>query len=291
MDFRVWQLELRGERFGDEQPIHFDKDGPLYAGWDAPTSNITARVNGNGSSMSGASRVATKTLTFPLAVHVDGEEEAQVWLERFAAAWAPVDDGPIELTFRTPVRTYTVTGLPGRWSQVNDFAIRYGYVKVVAEFELTDVLFYDANVNVDVIGVERVAGGLSWPVVWPMTFGSISPGSLVVTNEGNRSTGLILLLGASTDVVAPQFGVLPSGEVLSFPTLTISAGQWLYVDTAKRIARIQSGSSDTSGTSVTHLINYSASTWPLLPIGTHLVVLSAIGDGVGLVGWRSAWLI
>lgn len=286
-----WGVTCRGIDLGDGTPFPFRETGPNLFGWSGLRTSDTDVSGRDGWVASSPDYLgkSSRKMTLPFHAVAGSAEEVQQRYREFSDAFPPGVD--LEVTIRTPEREFTVFARAREVAIPNAPNLRTDFIaSVTVQLALTDPNMY-GPVQGGSITLGVSTGGLSWPVVWPMRFGNVSPGALTVTNDGNRPAGIIFSI-YSTGVVAPIVGVYNTGEFLSFPTLTIPSGQYLYVDTAKRIARIQPGLSNSTGSySVKHLLDRPTSKWPLLPPGSSNVFLTGAGTGGGLVAWRSAWLV
>lgn len=127
-------------------------------------------------------------------------------------------------------------------------------------------------------------GGLVFPLVFPLTFGTGAlGGQIAVTNSGTLQTWPTFnVLGP---VTAPIIRNADTGESLEFdPTFTVAAGQTLVINTANRTASY-------AGANVRARL-FTASWFPLNPGVTNLA-FSSLGSYDAsaqlTASWRNAW--
>jgi hypothetical protein len=87
----------------------------------------------------------------------------------------------------------------------------------------------------------------------------------------------------------PRFSLDTTGETLSFPTLTLAAGDYLEIDTRNHTALVN-GSPDASRLGQ---LDFAASTWWRLRPGTNTVRYNPVtvaGGAQAVLFWRPAWL-
>jgi hypothetical protein len=129
--------------------------------------------------------------------------------------------------------------------------------------------------------------GISYPVSYPVSYEvSTSGGPVTVTNAGNTSVSpVVRMYGPCSGPVISVDG----GGALSFPTLTINAGDYVEVDFRERTV-LADGRASLSRLGTLDFA--SASWWRLLP-GDNLVRYSPAsysGAAAAVVMWRDSWL-
>ncbi|MEU9703103.1 hypothetical protein [Streptomyces sp. NPDC047981] len=110
---------------------------------------------------------------------------------------------------------------------------KFGYIPLDVAFDATDPLWYADTETVTEIPLGWLTGGgFSAPVVAPIFVKSgitaaERPGW--VTNEGTTDTWpVIRIMGPCTQISVIH---VPTGRTLSLPSLSLSAGQWVEIDT------------------------------------------------------------
>lgn len=128
--------------------------------------------------------------------------------------------------------------------------------------------------------VGGATGGFTFPVVFPLTFDSGAvPGSTTVVTAGTAPSPVHWrLYGPFSDPIVRR---VDTGEQLSFPGLSVAAGDYLAIDTDARTVLLND---DLSQSRYNRLDFASASWWRLPASGSTPVVFSATGASAGAVG-------
>lgn len=146
-----------------------------------------------------------------------------------------------------------------------------------------DPLRYATVASTASCGLATTSGGLAFPLVFPLDFGSGSTGgTLLLTNAGNTATWPIwTITGPVTNPVIVNTG---TGERLTL-TITVDAGQQLILDTDARTVMLQGVASRRGSLS-------STSAWFPLRAGATAIAFqaSSYDPATSLsAAWRSAW--
>ena len=149
------------------------------------------------------------------------------------------------------------------------------------QFLCADPRRYAMDAKSATLTLPAESGGLDYPLAYPLTYGTSSGGSRVVSNTGGTSTPPVLtFVGPLTDPVVSS----STGWRLGF-ALTIGAGESLVVDTAAGTAKLD-GVTDRLYTITTDSSPIERCT---LPPGDSTVALTApSGAGTVLVAFRDA---
>ncbi|MEV5849822.1 phage tail protein [Streptomyces sp. NPDC051985] len=158
----------------------------------------------------------------------------------------------------------------------------------VLEFSLTmtapDPLRYSYGLNVRTCPLPSSSGGVSFPLTFPLDFGSGSSGGrLLLENAGTAPTWPVWRIGGPC--VQPVITDTATGEELAFD-LTLQDGEFLLVDTDARSVLLQ-------GTASRRAALRPGSDWfPLRP-GQNPVLFRArdFASAARLTAeWRDAWI-
>ena len=130
-------------------------------------------------------------------------------------------------------------------------------------------------------------GGFSGPFSGPF-YGNpgLVPGSSVVTVGGTIDAYPVLDIYGPCD--SPLFRVVDTGQQMSFPGLSIAAGDYLHVDVAARSITLNNDPAQPRY----DRLDFVTASWPTLPPGSPEVVFSATGTGpstAAVVSWRNQW--
>lgn len=135
--------------------------------------------------------------------------------------------------------------------------------------------------------VGGASGGMTFPMTFPLAFQpGLVPGASVLSVSG--TVGAPPTIDIYGPCSGPLFRVVDTGIEMSFPSLTINAGDFVHIDVAARTITVNN---DPSQSRYSYL-DFAASAWPLLPPGSPQVVFSPASSSAGceaVVSWRSQW--
>lgn len=182
---------------------------------------------------------APRQVQIDAAIRIPGQRAAA--LDVLAALQRPAADTAVRLvggathTLRIAGDGRPVKRLSGRLRRL-DPEIRqaiHGYIPLDIEFVATDPTWYaDTESTVEIPLGWLTGGGFAAPVVAPIyvqsgTVAANRPGW--VTNTGDTDTWpVIRITGPCTQATVTH---VASGRSLALPTLTLTAGQWVEIDT------------------------------------------------------------
>jgi hypothetical protein len=131
-------------------------------------------------------------------------------------------------------------------------------------------------------------GGMTFPQTFPETFAAgLVPGASILTVNGSANASpLIDIYGPCS---APLFRVVDTGDQMSFSGLTINSGDYLHIDVAARTITLNNDPTQ----SRYNFLDFSTSSWPVLPPGFPQVVFSPASSSPGcqaVLSWSSQWL-
>lgn len=189
--------------------------------------------------------------------------------------------------------TFTIPGVAGgatgrvlarcrRRSIPVNLPYQYGIAEAVVELVATDPRIYTNGLNTDTVDLENAAGGVSFPLTFPFTFGSSSTGSIQAVNSGNFPAPVVLTIDGP--ITNPSVLNNTTGEELAF-TITLASGESLVIDTEARTVLL-------NGTASRYSTLSTDSVWFDLQPGTTELKLtgSTAGSPLLTAEWRSAWL-
>ena len=172
--------------------------------------------------------------------------------------------------------------------------------KPVAMFHATSPYVYGPGKDATV-GLPNPTSGMTFPALFPLTFGASTPNGVTVTNGGNSAVRPVLVI--SGPVTNPQISNAsltgnPSIK-LTNPTqsgYTVQTGDQLVVDLTARTVLYYVGGVG-SGTQPASRLSWvvSGSTWWSLRAGSNLVQLNS-GDSVHVAGtctveWADTYIL
>lgn len=163
--------------------------------------------------------------------------------------------------------------------------INYVFRKARVEVSLyaTDPRIYDISINSLSVGLPTGTGGTSWPVTWPLSWGTAAPGgTMTCLNAGTIETRPILSIAGPID--NPTVQNVTTGQSISFG-LTLGSTDTLTIDMLNKVVQLNGGGNLRGSLS-------SGYFWGLPP-GSNTVQFSANTTKTGsqlTVKWASAWL-
>ncbi|MFI6329854.1 phage distal tail protein [Micromonospora chersina] len=268
--------------------------GTLYEtlrGFDPWTRQVRAE-QGDGrawadGAWSGAEWTADAVVPIPVRVKDAANRTPGGWLaahQALAAAFAPSHED-IELRWCTGGTEYVLFGRP-RMVEPNVDTVPAGWSYSRCAFAALDPTIYSGVEHSTTLGLPSTVGGLTVPVTLPLTVAaSVTSGRGIITNGGTKTTGLRVRIDGPA--VEPRISLLTdNGTAVVRVWTTLTAGQWLDIDTAARTVYLN-GTASRRGVTTADGIG-----WPTLPTGTHELAFDASGydpAATATVRWRDTW--
>lgn len=234
-------------------------------------------------SWSGAEWTDQVVIPMRLVVLAAGAAGWMSAMQQLLAAFAP-SNNDIELRFVIGGVEYVMFGRPRLVDPEARMIDGTGYVQ--AAFVALDPRVYSGVEHSVVLGLPSTSGGLTVPVTAPLTIpATVTAGRATIVNAGTAPVGLKLRIdGPATE---PRVLLLtPAGTAIVRMWLTLTAGQWLDIDTAAKTVYLN-GTASRRGQATGDGIG-----WPILPNGTaELAFDSPVYDAAALLTakWRDAW--
>ncbi|MEU7435731.1 hypothetical protein AB0B07_33560 [Streptomyces sioyaensis] len=270
VDLQEGQWDLGGVLMGAGTQVRFKEVTGL--GWPGTRDSDVDQPSADGV-YPGPDYYTARTIEFDANIRVPGDGPAceALLAQLQAAADDPttrlVGGATMPLRVRRPgSTTRRVNGRLRRLAPEMATAI-HGFIPVDMAFEATDPTWYgDVEQAVDIPLGWMTGGGFTAPVVAPIfvtsaTTAAERPGW--VTNAGTRDTWPVLRInGPCSNVTITH---VASGRVLALPTLVLTAGQWLEMDTRPgrlSVVRENGGNAETYLSAASRLDKFS------LPPGT-----------------------
>lgn len=236
LELTDWQYELGGVLMGAGTPIQVLETTGLGR---PPVRDNDTDQPGMDGAFAGPDYYASRQVQFDAAVRIPGDPAA--CHDVVDALQAAADDPAVRLAggvtmplrMKRPGRPIKV--LNGRLRKVDpEYArVAHGYVPLDIEFIATDPTFYADEVTTTEIPLGWLTGGgFAAPVVAPIyvqsgTVAADRPGW--ATNQGTSDAWPIIRISGPVATVTVTHA--ESGRQLSFPTLNLTAGQWIEIDT------------------------------------------------------------
>lgn len=282
-----FQWELNGLLMGDGTAYNFKQ----VDGLDLPpmrTSDVP-RSSDHGA-WRGLNLSSERTITATVDV---GPETTNAAFEAdrltLAAIMVPTQT-EVPLAFMRGGVKYLVNVRPTRFAMSQTKEYMFRLPSAVLELVASDPRIYALAQQTASTTISVATGGLSTVFTTVLaTSGSSASGSVNVTNTGTfGSRPVITLTGPSSGVLnTPQVTDITQGAYLSFPSLTLSPGDSLVIDTDAR-SIVLNGTASRRGSLG------AGSTWFELPPGVAQTIAFTGGDSSGTstmsIAWRNAYL-
>ena len=219
-------------------------------------------------------------------VHASTDAQFRADLDTLGTALAPIGTVEQPLAFLLPGMAQL-----GRQSYVRpltraciiDVDYSHRIARGVMHLFATDPRLYDVTLNSQSVGLPASNGGTSWPVVWPLSWGSAGAGGLLTcTNAGTFEARPVLTITGPID--NPTITNLTTGMSFTL-AITLAPGDTLTIDMKARTV-ILNGTASRRGNATV------AQWWSIIP-GANSVQFSANTVQVGsqlTVAFASAWI-
>jgi hypothetical protein len=263
--------------------------GTAYRIYDAPSGLGTAPVRASDTPYLSADGVFAagdfhdaRPVALGLVCMGSSPAEAEQLARTLAAAWqaSRVD---LDLSIRmADSRTYLLRGRP-RKCEVDTKELKYGHARAACLFVATDPRLYDSE-STDVVlplGV-GVVPGVTFPLTFPMVFGTSSPGVSTITNRGTVDTYPVITIAG--EVGTPRLENITTGKTMEL-NLTMGVGDVAVIDMGAQTITY-------NGTNSLGALATGATFWPLIPGENQVSFRAPISSTVAsaTVSYRSAWL-
>lgn len=267
----AWQLELNELLMGPSTPYTV-RELDLWAAPEVRTAD-SPRVQAHGT-LSGQEWLGERRVVARLYVDTAGDRQS------LTAAWRPSDDGEVVplVWMEDDGELYRVHGKP----RLADVRVEPG-MPAECRFVCTDPRIYANTASVVSTGLSTTSGGLTFAATAPFVFGSAGSSSVMeCVNAGTFPTSWVATF--TGPLVAPGLVELSTGRTVSFPGVTLAAGESLVVDADARTVML-------NGTASRYSWLSSFSRWfDLQPGSTSVQLTGASGAGAVELSWRSAWI-
>lgn len=197
-----------------------------------------------------------------------------------ACATQPVE---LPLTFQLPGRGNRLVNCRPAASDVPvDMNHKYRIPMKTIQFEATDPRIYDVAVQSTNLTVPTVSGGLAFPLAFPLSWGSATGSSQILTNAGSfGSRPIVTITGPLTN---PKVERVTPTDLFILLNIALGVGDVLTIDFQAKTILL-------GGTASRYFALDPTSTWWELAPGANQVQLSATsGSGSASVAFSSAWL-
>ncbi|MFG2046130.1 hypothetical protein ACGFIW_01700 [Micromonospora sp. NPDC048935] len=276
------QVSVGGFLLGEGTVYSLQTFNPWTRTTRADQSGERAWGDGSWSGAEWAEQAVVPIVVLTQAETVDGWQAAH---QALLAAFAPRSDD-VEMRWRFGSTEYMMRGRP-RMVEPEIGLIGLGMAMTRAAFVGLDSTVYSGVEHSVTLGLPSTSGGLTVPITVPFTIGAVvTSGRQTITNAGKKPTGLLLRVDGP--VVEPRVSLLTSaGTGIVRVWVTLTAGQWLDIDTAARTVYINGTVSRRGLTSVEGI------GWPVLPGGesAELAFDASSYDSSALLTarWRDAY--
>lgn len=231
--------------------------------------------------VSGKDTLGSRLVPMNVQIVASSKSDVRAQINLLTQAFTPSDEDT-QLAFRLNDYQFFYYGRC-RGADIQETEL-YGKSTVMAEcrFQTTDPLYYYNIVNSVSTTIATSVGGLSFPLSFPMVFGSGSSGTVAARNYGNHVAPWFATL--TGPLVQPRIEHVESGKSLSLTGLTIASGDYVEIDSYSRSILL-------NGTASRYSALSSASRWFELAVGTNTLRLTAAsGAGSMSFSWRHAFI-
>lgn len=126
-------------------------------------------------------------------------------------------------------------GRPGKLDVPVDTNYQYGYIEVPAEWSVPDGLTYDATVNGVTANLPQATSVASFPLAFPINWGTSSGGQLTAVNAGNYPAKPVFVI--TGPVTNPKITDTTTGLFFKL-NLTLQRGDTVTVNMQSRVVRL-----------------------------------------------------
>lgn len=281
-----FQYSYNGLTFGAGQDVQILKEEGLRS-IPAPRSGDVSRPRQVGS-FPGLNYFGERSVTLTLSLTVTVNQPWETALASAISAFQPVTD-PTQLqtlSFMYPgwSAPRQVTGRVMRAGFPTDVNYQYHYLhgSLVVQIDCPDPLIYDSTLQTQSMSLPATVSGLTFPVSFPVGFGSSSGGTMSVVNSGNWATSPVFTI--TGPVTTPKITMPGTGQSMRF-NITLGASDVLTVDCGARTISLNGASRlNTLAT---------GSTWLQLQPGSQQLMFSSSDSspvaGAVSCSYRNAW--
>lgn len=253
-------------------------------GWPTARDVVSNRPGGNGT-IDETSYFGARAVTAQLAIYGGTAGTRRANLDKLAPFCDPGRRPVVE--YQDPTggvrRQMTLRAQPGTAPLTNP-SITEAQVSWVAPSGLIE----SALLSTEWIAPAADAPGLGFPYSFPVSWPAFTGGPVMAVNGGTLPAEWRAAIFGP--VTGPALVNDAAGQRLSFPGLSIAAGDYLLLDSAERTVLLNG----VEGSSRYGALDFTESTWWQLGIGaSHLqFTAEAFGDSPAvLFAWRDAFLI
>ena len=274
-----WQMEFNGLLIGDTTDFSIATIAGL-AELPPVRSHDQVLLRTDGASP-GDDFIGSRTLIVSLEIDL---RNSATTFDDFARAFVP-GGTPQPMVMQIPqiaggIKT-RVYGRPRRRSAPINLEWLYELPVIIFEFDCADPRIY-ADAPVSHVGrtLAAATGGLTWPLTFPLDWGTFNAGTFTATNAGNVPAPAVFTFHGP--LTTPRVENITQGSTLEF-NIALSAGETLVVDTGARTALLNATASRSSALT-------AASVWFHIEDGDDLRFAASAGTGVMDGQWRSPWI-
>lgn len=214
-------------------------------------------------------REDAEAAAIPLRLHIEAETDSG-WLaaQQSVNSALRASSVDVELRWRIAGVEYLMFVRP-RLVEPSPETMTYGHGPVNCALMALDPNVYSAAEHELILTLPSASGGLTFPFTAPFSIdATVTSGRATIVNAGTTNSPLLLRIDAFGESLQEPRVTLNSGGVPTVlrANLTLTAGQWLEIDTARRTAYLN-GTSSRRG--------YMSGDFPLLPPGSSDIAFDA----------------
>lgn len=261
-----------------------------YGAWGTPPyrNSDTPRPQEHGQFATGPDLMDARPVPYEIMVRRSGgATPAEILddLHTLGEAWAPVDDGLVDLVWQDEGTKYRMRGRPrGIEPPESIKAKQVGHLKVRARFVAHEAYIYGGGEQTGSTGLGSRSGGLDISGHdFPHAFGTAEPGSVKGTNDGSVAAPWTSRITAGAGgLINPRVTLQETDEWFEM-SITLAEGEFLDIDVLDRSVLLAGTASRTGK------VRRPGSTWFKLPPGDVTLLFSGSGAGTFEPSWRSAY--
>lgn len=273
------QAEIRGLLLGAGSPYPFIGSGPDWWSKPAVRAGDIPRPGASGS-LATLDLSDVAAITFSVSILAASAVDFVAKRTALALAWGTVS-ADVDLVFQWGGVKQLRRGRTRNMAVVPDLVGMGHTASTVLQFIANDPLVYAAALQSGSTGIGTVTGGLTFPLDFPLAFGTATPGSIAATNTGSAAAPWTAVLAGP--LVSPKIVHVGQQRALELAGYSLADGDTLTFDSATHTVLLNGVAS-----------RYGELTrrqWFSLDPGNNVVQLEASsGTGTLTLSWRSASL-
>lgn len=162
-----------------------------------------------------------------------------------------------------------------------DVSYKFRMPVLTVVLEATDPRIYDATLQTLGLSPGSASGGLSFPLHWPLSFGTATSGTIQAVNAGTFETRPVITL--TGPLTTPKIINTSTGQFTQLD-LVLANGQTATIDYLARTIV------NSTGGSLYSTLDPTSQWWTLAPGTTNIQFQASSGSGSASIAFRNAWI-